>query len=94
VFDFGRGGGRRGGRTVVWVIAWRGFRAVLRVDEPVVVAVCGFSEGIVVATIVGRVPLGSCCFCLGCCRHGPSGGILVVGGRRDRGSARIVGGGR
>ena len=32
-----------------WVRTWRGFGAVLRVDEPVVVAVCGFSEGIVVA---------------------------------------------
>jgi hypothetical protein len=29
---------------VVWVIAWRGFRAVLRVDEPVIVAVGGLSE--------------------------------------------------
>ena len=43
-------------------------------------------------TIVGGVPLGSCCFGLGCYRHGPVGGILVVGGRRDRGSARTVGG--
>jgi hypothetical protein len=43
-------------------------------------------------TSVGRVPLGSYCFGWGCCRHGPSGGSLVVGGRRDRGSARIVGG--
>jgi hypothetical protein len=43
-------------------------------------------------TIVGRVPLESCCFGLDCCRHGPSGGILVVGGRRGRGSVRIEGG--
>ena len=32
-----------------WGMTWRGFGAVLRVDEPVVVAVCGFSEGLVVA---------------------------------------------
>ena len=38
--------GRRrwGGRAVVWVIAWRGCRAVLWVDKPVIVAVVGLSE--------------------------------------------------
>jgi hypothetical protein len=34
--------------AVVWIIARRGFRAVLRVDKPVIVAVVGLSEGIVV----------------------------------------------
>ena len=38
------GGRRWGGRAVVWIIAWRGFRAVLRVDKTVVVAVVGLSE--------------------------------------------------
>ena len=43
--------GRRrwGGRAVVWIIAWRGCRAVLWVDEPVIVVVVGLSEEIVVA---------------------------------------------
>jgi len=43
------GGRRWGGCAVVWIIARRGFRAVLRVDKPVIVAVVGLSEGILVA---------------------------------------------
>ena len=43
------GGRYRGGCAVVLIIAWRGLGAVLRVDKPIIVAVGGLSEGIVVA---------------------------------------------
>ena len=42
------GGRYRGGCAVVLIIAWRGLGAVLRVNKPIIVAVGGLSEGIVV----------------------------------------------
>ncbi len=43
------GGRRFGGCAVVWIMAWRGLGAVLRVDKPIIVVVGGLSEGMVVA---------------------------------------------
>jgi hypothetical protein len=88
------GGGRHwGGWAVVLVIAWRGLRAIMQVDKPIIIAFGGLSEGIVVTRDVIVEP-SSIWFPWG---HVVPAWAVVPGGRvggvrRGRGNARIVGG--